>query len=433
MRMILGEEKVIIRGVTFEENDWGKYQFPTPYNANGRLFVSVHVEDDTIVVTGNPKLWFESVDNGETWIEVSAQTATEACGLKLKNGDRIYFPVDGGVDLSDYKFPDFIDLTPDYDFSKPTTGKEMPIQDGFTSWKNGMLIRAYNADRLPCPLNQKKWRMERISKENNEKTVEYVDVDWPYLTRVVFTENGKHVMKPIHPVRPPKIGPDGAIWINTFSGEAHLNPENGQYCPYYSAEIFRSTDNGKTFYRHAHMGYPANGNEYPYLSGGFSDNDYEFMDDGSMVWFFRSTWFGSTGYEWAPMYLSRSFDKGVTWTKPEKFSDMGVYPSLCKLACGATLICYARPGLFVQMCKNDNPYEWSEPLVVLEAKDRSDLANVKMQNPTFHQWDGQCGNPQLLRISDNEALLFYGDFYYPDEQGVKRKTILCRKITVVDD
>ena len=30
-------------------------------------------------------------------------------------------------------------------------------------------------------------------------------------------------------------------------------------------------------------------------------------------------------------------------------------------------------------------------------------------------------------------MIFYGDFYYPDENGVKRKTILCRKLTVVDD
>jgi hypothetical protein len=85
------------------------------------------------------------------------------------------------------------------------------------------------------------------------------------------------------------------------------------------------------------------------------------------------------------------------------------------------------------MCKNDNSYEWSEPLVVLEAKNRSHLANVKQGKLTFHQWDGQCGNPQLIAVSDNEALLFYGDFYYPDEKGVKRKTILCRRITVVDD
>lgn len=304
MKMLVGEEVVIVQGMTVEENRWGKYQFPKAYNANGRLFVSVHVEDDTIVTTGHPTLWFESLDKGETWTEVSPEEATEACGLKLPSGDRIYFPIDGGVDLSEYSFPDFSALTPDYDFKKQAEGKEMPIQDGVMAWPYGPLIRAYNADRLPAPLNEKKWRMERMRADKKEKTVEYVDVEWPYLTRVVFTDNhGKSVMKPIHPVRAPKIGPDGAIWINTFSGEAHLNPDNGQFCPYYSAEIFRSTDNGKSFYRHSHMGYPADGNEYPYSSGGFSDNDYEFMDDGSMIWLFRSTWFNATGREWAPMYI----------------------------------------------------------------------------------------------------------------------------------
>ena len=159
--MILGKEVVIVQGMTVEENRWGKYQFPRPYNANGRLFVSVHVEDDTIVTTGNPTLWFESTDKGETWFEVSPEVATEACGLTIPNGDRIYFPVDGGTDLSEYNFPDFSALTPDYDFKKPTEGKEMPLQDGLMVWPWGTLIRAYNADRLPYPLNEKKWRMER--------------------------------------------------------------------------------------------------------------------------------------------------------------------------------------------------------------------------------------------------------------------------------
>lgn len=71
------------------------------------------------------------------------------------------------------------------------------------------------------------------------------------------------------------------------------------------------------------------------------------------------------------------------------------------------------------------------PSLCSKPKDRSHLANIKIEDPTWRQWDGQCGNPQLISVSDNEALLFYGDFYYPDQNGVKRKTILCRKITVL--
>ena len=69
-------------------------------------------------------------------------------------------------------------------------------------------------------------------------------------------------------------------------------------------------------------------------------------------------------------------------------------------------------------------------MVVMTPEDRSHLANVKIENPTFHEWDGACNNPELLALDDHTAMLFYSDFYYPDANGTKRKSILCRKITV---
>ena len=178
------------------------------------------------------------------------------------------------------------------------------------------------------------------------------------------------------------------------------------------------------------MEYKADGYKYPYLSGGFSDSDFEFMDDGSMIWFLRSTWMGSTGFEWAPMYYSRSYDKGRTWTDSKVFSDCGVLPRLCKLECGVTLLCYARPGMYVAAFDSRNGKKIGETLCLIEPHDRSSLANEIIERPSWHQWDGQCGNPEIIPIGYNTALLFYGDFYYPDENGIRRKTILCRKITV---
>lgn len=428
MKILVGQEKVIVQGMTLEENEWGKYQFPTPYREDDKIGVSVFVDNDTLINDAKPTRLFESSDKGETWTEIPDDGLSRR-GVKLPNGDRIYFPTLPGTDLSEYEIPSLYMLTPDCDFSKAGEGNKFPIQDGYTTQNGG--IRAYRAERLPYPLSEKKWAMERIKAGETTRIAEEAHLDWPYLTRVVMQHNGTYFMKSIHPIRCPKIAPDGSVWISVFSGEGHINPKNGQYSPYYSAEILRSVDNGKTFKLHAHMEYPADGDEFPYLSGGFSDNDYEFMDDGSIIWFFRSTWFGSTGWEWAPMYFSRSTDGGVTWTKPEIFAPMGVFPSLCKLKCGATLLCYARPGMFVTACESDKPTQWMEPITVLEPKDRSHLANIKIENPTWRQWDGQCGNPQLISVSDNEALLFYGDFYYPDQNGVKRKTILCRKITVL--
>ena len=56
--------------------------------------------------------------------------------------------------------------------------------------------------------------------------------------------------------------------------------------------------------------------------------------------------------------------------------------------------------------------------------------NIVVNPPKFHDYDGAGGNPGLVAISPTEALLIYSDFYVPDAEGVKRKSILCRRIKV---
>ncbi|MBI4979625.1 MAG: hypothetical protein HZC28_19255 [Spirochaetes bacterium] len=430
MKLTIGEERVIVRGIRPEEQLWGPYQFPRPYNLGDRLVVAVHVNDDDIKSFGEANRWFESRDEGITWKEIDASVSTK-CGLLLQNGDRIYFPMESGISLSTYTGTPQSQYTPGYDFTRKAPEGTLPIPDGMTHWLGGLCIKAYKAERLPDNLSKKEWLAKRIPAGKTEPVTEYVPVDWPFLTRVVYSGGGyNNVLKPIFPRGNLKLGPDGAIWVSAFSGEGHINPANGQYSPYYSAELFRSEDFGHSFKQHAHMEYEADGHEYPYQSGGYSDSDFEFMPDGSMVWFFRTTWYAYTGREWDPMYMSRSTDNGRTWSKPVKFADVGILPRLCRLACGTTLLCYARPGMFVSASKNDSGTEWTEPVTLMDPGDRSHLANNKIDTPTFHEWVGACNNPEMVPLTANSALFFYSDFYYPDDTGVKRKTILCRKITV---
>ena len=432
VKLKIGYEHVIARGCRYEENAWGEWQFPRPYNIHGRLVCSVDVSNDDIVSFGEPKRWYESKDTGNTWHEIFPKSEAEF-GLLLPNGDRICFPMESAVSIKEYKMPDWKMLTPAYDFNKKAIEGTLPQPDGMTYWLDGTVIKAYNADRLPPSLAKKEWHMERIPNGESVPVREQVKVDWPYLTRVVFTNTMDNVLKPIFPRGNPKIGPDGAIWITALSGEGHINPKNGKYSPYYSAELFRSEDNGHTFKQHAHMEYEADGNEYPYRSGGFSDSDIEFMPDGSIVWFLRTAWAMFTGREWDPMYMSRSTDNGVTWSKPVKFADTGILPRLCRLECGTVLLCYARPGTFVCACNDGKGLEWTNPVTVMTGDDRSGLHNLKIENPTFHEWGGSCENPEIIPIDEKTAMLFYTDFYYPDEKGVKRKTVLCRKITVLEE
>ena len=431
MKLRLGKERVIVQGMPPEENWWGKYQFPVPYKLSDKIVVSVHTEDDDIYNQGVTRRWFESRDKGQTWNEISPDSAPE-CGLTLPSGDRLYFPFLSGQSLQNYKETPIELLTPDYDFSKRAEEGTLPIQDGITYFTCGSQIKAYRADRLPESLDQRNWTAYRIPQGAVKAVKESVAVDWKCLTRVVIHHKpgDSGILKPINPRGNLKIGPDGAIWISDFSGEGHINPVNGQFSPYYSAELFRSQDNGHRFEHRGHLEYEADGKYYPYQSGGFSDSDFAFMPDGSIVWFLRSTWAAYTGIEWGPMYMARSEDKGYTWSKPVRFSEMGVLPRLCTLGCGVTLLCYARPGIYVRVCENDSGTKWSKPLVVMKPENRSGLANSVIKTPTWHQWDGQCGNPEIIAIDDTSALLVYGDFYYPDKHGVKRKSILCRTINV---
>lgn len=428
----VGKEQLIVQGMTPEEDPWGAYQFPRPYRlADGRIAVAVHVAADDIKSFGSENRWFVSQDNGESFTETSSSIDAE-CGTLLANGDRLYFPPESGFSVSNYKETEFAYRTPGYDTTKRAEEGTLPLPDGITAWWGASTtIKAYNADRLPPSLAAKVWKAKRIKAGSDTAEEIFVNVDWPYLTRVVFSNAElDNILKPIFPRGPVKRGPDGALWLSTYSGEGHLDPANGQYSPYYSAEIFRSCDEGMNWELHSHMEYPANGQDYPYLSGGFSDSDFEFMADGSMIWFMRSAWYGSTTWEWAPMYMSRSTDMGKTWSKPEIFAPTGILPRVCNLKCGATLICYARPGIFVRGCCDGAGKDWDDPVEIMTPNDRSHLANIKIDTPTFHQWDGACNNPELLVLDDNSAMLFYSDFYYPDKDGVKRKSILCRKLTV---
>ena len=74
--------------------------------------------------------------------------------------------------------------------------------------------------------------------------------------------------------------------------------------------------------------------------------------------------------------------------------------------------------------------EWDEPVEIMTPNDRSALKNEKVKTPTFHQWVGSCCNCYIAAVDDNTAIIIYSDFYYPDENGVKRKTIITQTVTV---
>ena len=428
----IGEPTVVVMGIRPEEKLWGPYQFPRPYRLSDRVVVSVHVSSDNITSYADPYRWFETTDGGATWRETDASVA-ERCGTLLPNGDRIAIPVRNSLPLEGWKFESFAYKTPGYDFGRQAPEGVFPIPDGARGDLFGGVVYAYRSERLAPSLQNPTWTVHRLIAGTDSVHTYEAPVEWPCLTRVVHASKDfrNPVLKDIFPRGDVKVAPDGKIWVSAFSGEGHINPENGCYSPYYSAELFCSSDSGRSFRQASHMEYPADGSrEYPYASGGFSDSDIAFMRDGSMLWFMRSNWYGTTGDEWSPMYWTRSKDGGRTWAKPEIFSSCGTLPRLVTLECGVTLLVYGRPGIFLQASSDRSGRRWSAPVEVLSSGDRSHLANIVKCPPSFHDYDGAGGNPEIVALGPRTALLLYSDFYVPDADGVKRKSILCRKITV---
>ena len=67
MKLSMGPERVIVQGIRPEEQLWGGYQFPRPYDLGDRLVVAVHVASDDIKSFGQDNRWFESRDRGVSW------------------------------------------------------------------------------------------------------------------------------------------------------------------------------------------------------------------------------------------------------------------------------------------------------------------------------------------------------------------------------
>lgn len=116
-----------------------------------------------------------------------------------------------------------------------------------------------------------------------------------------------------------------------------------------------------------------------------------------------------------------SEDGGNTWTEPEKFDRIGVWPQMLRLDSGVTLASYPRPGVFVRATNDPHGKEWDDPIAILPYVDKK----------TWFWGYDTCSYASLVALDERTALLVYSDFSIPDEEGKKRKCIMTRKIHVV--
>ncbi|GAB3248628.1 hypothetical protein GCM10027347_05150 [Larkinella harenae] len=379
----LGEPVVIT--VAQKEEKWGFYQFPNIYRSvDGTLVATWAMHTDHAESYGKDSDGFAvSKDGGKTWTTRNGPKPL-GDGLLLPNGDRIKNYTPPALDTTTLKLPQKVSTTPE---------------------TYGRTFSYYKLDELPEQLQG--LYLNRLRKGQNEWTLEHNRLIDP--TAVRYTDD--------------KLFP--LVWWGDMKVESTNDIVTGIYPGFFiqngkvpaSGVIFyRSADQGKTWKVVGKIPYAPdltndpNGNKR--LALGFTEPAFEILSDGSYLCVLRT----ADGLGNSPMYVSRSTDKGATWSHPKAFTSTGVLPQLLQLKNGVTVLAAGRPGMQLRFSNGSNGLQWTDAFEMLPFINDKDAVS--------------CGYPDLLPVGPDKFLLIYSDFKFKNEKGETRKAIKVREVTV---
>lgn len=395
-RIELSEPTVVAQPAE-EDNVWGHYQFPVPYETSKGNIMAKWTMHNDLIEGGSTKALI-STDGGKTWGEAT-EGDVQLYGRKLRTGKYFLGFRSGGVIEADY-----------LDRYKPVcTGT-----DGTRVYLAGD-IRELDSTVYAQEYDPATGRIETFP----------VTMNWPYMPVTAYpplSEGGKDRIISVSA----SLSKNGAYGMVSKDGDLYyctytrgINSATGtasRYSGWYSVFVFRSQDNGRTWDYLSQISVTRESFVQDSAFEGPNEVMMDFMQDGSLVLLYR------TGCDFAnkqgmPCYLVRSTDNGKTWSAPVRFGDVGVLPQIRMLGCGVTLAIYGRPGLFLRATSDSAGLAWEDP--------------IELPLSAGSEWRS-CYYTNLLPLSDNTALLIYSDFHYPNQNGSGvRKTILVRTVTVV--
>jgi hypothetical protein len=146
---------------------------------------------------------------------------------------------------------------------------------------------------------------------------------------------------------------------------------------------------------------------------GYTEPASVLLSNGIYVCVMRTT----DGLGNSPMYVSRSTDQGVSWTKPKTFTNSGVLPKLLQLENGSIVLASGRPGIQLRFAIDEKGESWTDPFEMLP------FENL--------QGEVSCGYPDIVPAGPNSFHLIYSDFKYQNKNGEIRKAIKIRKVEII--
>jgi len=392
LKMVVDKPICIAQGPTYEEVSWGPWQFPSiREDEYGNIYASIGISEDNESARGKDSAWFKSSDRGQTWERISPESAAIGYTL-LSNGDRIEAYVAPLFKLPEEAFEGVEPLEVLHDWTD---------------------IYIYNKEDIKTDKFDNRFAFYRVKKGETERKIDYGTIHGYDKQVVTKTFNG--VSNPYLFGRL-RVAPDGSVWSTDYGRER--NQVTGKYHPGFAANYFRSEDNGRSWTLVSMIEPEPLGSEnYNY----YCEPDIAWLPNGTAVTLLRGNY--------CTYAVSR--DGGYHWEHPKFFDNIGVFPAVKALKCGAVLASYGRPG-FLLRASLDGCDTWEKPYVIIEPCDHTKDMNEPCEPGGGHGW-GTCSYSDILAISDNEALVVYSDFFYPDEKGIKRKSLMVVKVTFVEE
>jgi hypothetical protein len=353
------------------ERRWGRWQFPTlEAGPGGSFLLFFHVEPDAASSYGKPRRVYVSRDRGKSWKQDPAGAAKTAYGLRLPNGDWLRTDTVAATPISAVNMPQKVAERVSY---------QTPFQ-------------LYRLMEMPPSLRRIFFQRYRQGSWHAEQQEIRDDQALRYSTASLVPQIWWGDMKRHN---------DGSLIALTYPYyHASQLP-----LPFTSAASYRSTDQGRSWAKIGHILY----NEADRRRDGFTEPALEILPDGSLFAVLRTT----DGHGVGPMFRSRSFDGGASWTAPEAFTDTGVLPRLLHLKNGILVLSSGRPGVDLRFSA-DGGRSWSEPRRLIPIAD-----------PAQPQADS-CGYTSLLPLGKDRFLITYSWFNPPSG----RKSIYVREVRV---
>ena len=372
-------DPIVVSQAPVDISGWGYWQFPVMEKSpDGAIHLSFHIDKDSAEAYGHPKAHFLSEDNGASWHE---EKGFEGFGCLVENGDFI---------------------SPHESFSIPVEQLELPEPVGYYISKYyDKKFNLYRYSELPekaqgCYIKRKKSNSDKFGIEK----IKIMPDD-------LLAQEGSGVI------------PIQFFWrMRMFPGNKLCAPsyfrryEDGAPTVDCPCQFIVSEDNGYSWNIVGEVKYkPCKNDEHPEIRNGFTEPDVTRLSDGSYFCLLRTT----VGQQSGPLMYSKSSDEMKTWSEPEYFDKLGVWPELLTLGNGVTLASYGRPGLYLRATGDPTALSWDEPIEIIVPNYKEPQKNT-------------CSYTSMIPIDDENFLLAYSSFDYPDENGAKRKTILVRQI-----